>query len=82
MEIDIHFALIHYTTNVNIFEFHWKGYGMAFWYDTRLETRQEARKRLKDMVWADIFEDNPSLVGTQVKYAESGELPIIDYSKI
>jgi hypothetical protein len=77
MEIDINYALVHYTTNVNIYEFHWKGYGMAIWYDTRLEERKDARKRLKDMVWEDIFFDNPQLVGTDVKFIESGEMPII-----
>ena len=77
MEIDINYALVHYTTNVNIYEFHWKGYGMAIWYDTRLETRAEARKRLKDMVWEDILSDNPHLAGTEIKFIESGELPVI-----
>lgn len=81
MEIDINFSLINYHTNVNVAGFHWKAYGQAMWYDTRMETRQEARKRLKDMVWEDILEDNPYLTGTEIKFCESGDIPVIDYSQ-
>ncbi len=80
MEIDINFALVYYTTNVNIFEYHWKGYGMAIWYDTRLENYHQAKERVKDIVWKEILEDNPQLAGTYFKFIESSELPVIDYN--
>lgn len=80
MEIDINFALVYYTTNVNIFEYHWKGYGMAIWFDTRIEDYHQAKERVKNIVWEEIYSDNPNLAGTDFKYIESGELPIIDYN--
>lgn len=77
MEININYALVYYTTNVNIYEYHWKGYGMAVWYDTRLEDYHKAKERVKGIVWEEILSDNPHLAGTDFKYIESGELPII-----
>lgn len=77
MEIDINFSLVYYTTNVNILDYHWKSYGLAVWYDTKLESYHEARKRVTDIVWKEILDDNPHLAGTDFKYIESGELPIL-----
>lgn len=82
MELDINYALVYYTTNVNIFSYHWKSYGLALWCDLRLENYHKASQRIKDLVWDEILLDNPQLVGTEIKYSESGELPVIDYSKI
>jgi hypothetical protein len=78
MDIDINYALAYYTTNVNIYEFHWKSYGHAVWYDTRIESYGDAMNRIKDIVWAEIFLQNPHIVGTEIKFIESGEMPIID----
>ncbi len=80
MEIDINYALVYYTTNINIYEYHWKSYGLAIWYDTRLENYHQAKERVKDIVWKEILEDNPQLAGTDFKFIESGELPVIDYN--
>lgn len=77
MEIDINYALVYYTTNVNIYEFHWKSYGHALWYDTRKESYHEASLRVKDIVWEEILAQNRHLVGTEIKFIESGELPIL-----
>lgn len=77
MEININYALVYYTTNINVYEFHWKSYGMAIWYDARLESYHEAKERVKNIVWEEIFADNPNLAGTDFKYIESGEMPII-----
>lgn len=78
MEIDINYSLVYYTTNVNIYEYHWKGYGLAVWYDTRLENYHQAKERIKNIVWEEIYSDHPHLKGVEVKYIESGEMPIID----
>ena len=80
MNIDTNFAFLYYTTNVNIMDFHWKAYGFGDWFNKETETRQQARKRIKDAVWEDIFEDNPHLQGTTIKFIESssfGDVPII-----
>lgn len=78
MDIDIHFALAYYTTNINIFEFNWKTFGHALWYDARTETYHEAMERVKDIVWEEIYTHFPNLRGTDVRFIESGELPIIN----
>lgn len=80
MNLDTNFGFLYYTTNVNIMDFHWKAYGYGDWFDKRTETRKEARKRIKEAVWEDIYDDNPHLQGTSIKFIESfssGEVPII-----
>lgn len=77
MELDINYALVYYTTNINVFEYHWKSYGMAIWYDTRIESYHQAKERIKGIVWEEIYEDFPHLKGTDVKFIESGEMPVI-----
>ena len=77
MNIDINYGLAYYTTNVNIYEFHWQSYGHAVWYDTTIETYNEAMVRVKNIVWEEILKQNPHLGGTEIKFIESGEMPII-----
>jgi hypothetical protein len=81
MELDINYALAYYTTNVNIFDFQWKGFGHAIWYDARKESYHEAQERLKQIVWDEIFVQFPHLKGQEIKFIESGELPVINVSQ-
>ena len=77
MEIDIKYSLIYYTTNVCIGGYNWRGYGLGLWYDTRIETYEQARKRVREIVWDGIYIDHPHLKGTDFMYTESGEIPVI-----
>ena len=78
MEIDINYSLVYYATNVNIIGFNWKGFGLGLWYDTRIETYEQARERVKNIVWDGIYADFPHLKGMDLTYTESGEMPVID----
>ena len=84
MEIDINYALVYYTTNVNIMGMYWKTFGTAFWYDARLENYHQAHKRANDIVWEEIYDQFPHLKGIEFKYTESGDMtpdiPIIPKS--
>ena len=79
--IDINYSLAYYTTNVNIYEFHWQSYGHAVWYDSRIESYEQAIERVKYAVWEKIYNDNPHLRGTKVVFSDGDMLPVIDYSK-
>ena len=78
MEIDINYALVHYTTNINVMGMHWKSFGTAFWYDARLEDYHQACMRANDIVWNEIYEQFPHLKGTTFDYTESGDMPILN----
>lgn len=81
MEIDINFALVGYSTNVNIMGYHWRAFQTAFWFDRRLETFHQAWGRAKEIVWDEIYTNHPQLKGTDFLYTESGEMPIIQVDK-
>lgn len=60
--IDTNHSLAYWTTNVNIFEFHWQVYGHALWYDATIETYEQAMERVKKIVNDKIKADNPHLI--------------------
>ena len=84
MEIDINYALVYYTTNVNVMGLQWKTFGTAFWYDARLENYHQAQVRANNIVWDEIYDQFPHLRNIEFKYTDNCEItpdiPIIPKS--
>jgi hypothetical protein len=83
MNIDIDYGFIYYTANVNVVGMYWRTFGGGFWYNIKEEDRKIARRRLKEEVWEDIYDEYPALIGSDVKFTESEgfnfEPPVIQY---
>ena len=75
--IDINYSLAQWSGNVNVIGYNWQSYGHALWYDTRTEDYSQAIERIKAIIWEKIYSDHPHLVGTEIRYTDFNNLPII-----
>ena len=81
MNIDINFSIAYWGGNINVTGFHWQPYGHGLWYDTTKETYSQAVDRIKEIIWQKVYSDHPHLVGTELKYTDAENLPVIQVEK-